>query len=64
MIQKTALLFTPNYATYHKTFFILMIAGGFMAAFSAMNIGISAQRVFKAQFPIYLVCAIVIAIAA
>jgi O-antigen/teichoic acid export membrane protein len=53
-------LFSSAYATYSSTFFKLMIAGALLAAFSLMNIAITAQRAFAVQLPIYLACSAVI----
>jgi Na+-driven multidrug efflux pump len=37
-----------------------MIAGAFLVSFSVMNMGISAQRSFSIQLPVYLICTITI----
>lgn len=53
-------LFSSAYAAYSATFFKLMIAGALLAAFSLMNIALTAQRAFAVQLPIYLACSAVI----
>jgi O-antigen/teichoic acid export membrane protein len=53
------ILFTSAYAHYKLAFIKLIIGGGFLVFFSIMNIAISAQRAFKIQFPIYVICALV-----
>ncbi|MDA8139149.1 MAG: oligosaccharide flippase family protein [Desulfobacteraceae bacterium] len=59
-----SILFNQDYARYSTEFTLLISAGGILSIFSAMNTGLSAQQSFAVQFPIYLVCATAIVIAA
>lgn len=53
------LAFTREYAAYNSSFFKLMIGGGILVLFSVMIIAISAQRSFRVQLPIYIICTLV-----
>ena len=54
------ILFSHEYSAHAEIFTLLMIAGGFLAIFSVMNIALSAQRSFAVQFPIYFVCVLAV----
>jgi len=55
-------LFKPEYASHADVFTLIVLAGGMLALFSAFNTGISAQRAFSVQFPIYALCVVVISV--
>jgi O-antigen/teichoic acid export membrane protein len=53
------LAFTREYAAFNSSFFKLMIGGGILVLFSVMIIAITAQRSFRIQLPIYVLCTLV-----
>jgi O-antigen/teichoic acid export membrane protein len=61
--QIIVLVFNEKYLAYTDLFSLIILSGALLSLFSAFNIGLSAQRKFVEQLPIYAICAGIVTLA-
>lgn len=58
--QIIVIIFNEDYISYTSLFTLIIVSGSLLSLFSAFNIGLSAQRKFVEQLPIYAICAAIV----